>query len=243
MENGTKKKPRMIPRVVTQSTLSLLLSKHTVFSDLDTVDLAEIIAHRAYASRFSDLLVLVGPAFDTWKHTTYFYPKPSFASNVSLTDPAPLWEYAHYGGRTFYRDQVLGVTFATFVPYEGEVIGVAWTTGRKAHLFRPGPSGEWTLFKTLHRQSSPFLTWMRFLGGEDRVALDRPCPLSRIFHRPAESLFHDLVIPVFGSAPHARFLEKGALKRYDPTGSVVLQASLLTVPANDPERHRWRRLY
>jgi hypothetical protein len=229
-------KTRMIrPRVVTTSTLTTILSRHSSFSDSETIrDVAPLIREWANASRYGDIVHHLIPAFDGWKRVTPFLPGPSTPPNINvLMGLSPVNEYTRFGGYTFYRKRhSLGVLFATFVLVNDILTGVVWTTKRRAHLFQKTADDceGWSCVKTLNRQDVPFVTWMRFLGGCDVVSAFSP------LHN-----YRNTVLAYFGhdefatGSPH--FLESD-----HPTWEIVRKASLITAPADDACRFQWMKL-
>lgn len=234
------------PRVVTPDTLTAVLSRHPVLRDTDLLThLSPVICGMAHASRVFDVVKYLLPAFDAWRIATPFHPKPTFAPNhTDPFDDAPVHEYARFGGRTFFRARhSLGVTFATIVPHDGGT-GVAWTTARRAHLFQRRGDG-WVEVETLEEQDVPFLTWMTHLGGREISERERRTghPLTAYDPRPPQQLFHDLVVPLYGTTTFARSrLEMRRVHPHHPVWAIVRLASLRTVPWDDPARLEWHLL-
>ena len=238
------------PNVVSPPTLTLLMSRHPCFRDSEVLShVAPNICAWAHLRRFHDLVMHAVPVFDAWRCVTRFHPKPSVPANfVDFADYTPVHEYTRFAGRTYYRKRhSLGVTFATFVPLNGRNVGVVWTTARKAHLFQyDGTLGKWICVKTLNRQDVPFLTWMRFLGGEEALRRERERGgdlFDRYANRAPQQLFHDLVVPYYGSVEFVRSrMSMRSIEGAHPVWDIVRMASAMTVSPEDPTRMEWHRL-
>ena len=187
--------------------------------------------------------------FKAWCGVTRFHPKPSVPANfVDFVDYCPVREYTQFGGRTYFRKRhCLGVVFATFVPLNGRNTGVVWTTSRKAHFFQYDETqGKWAWVKMLNRQDVPFLTWVRFLGGNEahkREQERRGDPLDSYTNRSPEQLFRDLVVPYYGFAKFARSrIGMRSIESAHPVWDIVRMASHMTVSLEHPSRMVWYRL-
>lgn len=236
----------MQPRVVTSTTLTTLLSRHVTFSETEIIShLSSTICGMALSFRYYEIIIYLMPVFDAWRRVTRFSPKPTHPPNlVDFKEYPPVQEYVQFGRKTFYRKRHdIGVVFATFVPLEGRITGVVWTTARKAHLFEH-IDGAWTLVKTLNRQDVPFLTWMRFLGGRELCQREEEAAeRHRYENRHPHLLFHDMITPFYGTARYAaRWVSMRSIPAIHPTWDIVRQASLLTVSENHPSRFEWHRL-
>lgn len=222
----------MNPLVVSSFELSAILRHHTCFKDGTAIyDLSRIITYHAMSRRWEDLLYYLRPCFRGWKNATPFHPKPHIPANVTYMG-SPVRECLRYRDRYFFRNRhCVGITFATFVPLDRREVGVVWTTTRRAYMFEYIYLKGWVLFKVLNRQDDPFLTWMRHLGGD--VLLMKT-------ERSAERLFHDLVVPYFGSHPLARDTTRmRGIRDDDPVWELVKRVSYDVVSSTDPRRFVW----
>lgn len=222
----------MNPRVVSSSQLAAILRHHPCFQDGTAIyDLSQIITYHAMSRRWEDLLYYLRPCFRGWKNATPFHPKPHIPANVTYMG-TPVRECLRYRDRYFFRNRdCVGITFATFVPLDRREVGVVWTTTRRAYMFEYIYLKGWVLFKILNRQDDPFHTWKRHLGG-DALLLNS--------ERSAERLFHDLVVPYFGSHPLARDTTRmRGIRDDDPVWELVKRVSYDVVSPTDPRRFVW----
>lgn len=220
--------------VVSENTVRLLLTPLLGEADVAS-HVAPIVWDFAYIHRLIDIMRYLRPAFKGWEKQVSFHPLPSVAPNLNdhWTNKSAVFDYLQYHNRYFMRPKhSAGVTFATFVRLHGEEVGVVWTTARKAHMYRYRDS-EWTLFKTLNRQDDPFTTWLRFLGGNAMVERET-------FGRSPEQVFHDLVVPYFGTTRHARDVTRmRSISSTSPVWDLVKKTSYATVPRESPLRMNW----
>ena len=75
-----------------------------------------------------------------------------------------------------------------------KVVFVVWTYNKKAYIF----NADLVLSKVLNRQKTPFETWMRHLEGAKATRFEEESK-EKWGKRPSEILFHDLVVPLYGS--------------------------------------------
>lgn len=222
----------MNPLVVSSFQLAAILRHHPCFQDGTAIyDLSQIITFHAMSRRWEDLLYYLRPCFRGWKNVTPFHPKPHIPANVTYMG-TPVRECLRYRDRYFFRNRhCVGITFATFVPLDRREVGVVWTTTRRAYMFEYIYLKGWVLFKILNRQDDPFLTWMRHLGGDALLVRTE---------RSAERLFHDLVVPYFGSHPLARDTTRmRGIRDDDPVWELVKRVSYDVVSPTDPRRFVW----
>lgn len=184
--------------------------------------------------RWEDILYYLRPCFRGWRDVTPVHPKSHLPANVTYI-VSPVRECLQYRERHFFRDRhCVGVTFATFVPMDNREVGVVWTTTRRAYMFEYIYLTGWAVFKILKRQDDPFRTWLRHLGGDSF--------LREGDDRSPERLFHDLVVPYFGSHPLARDRMR-SIRDDDPVWELVKRVSYDIVSHTDPRRFVWVSLY
>jgi hypothetical protein len=225
----------MNPCVVSSFQLAAILRHHPCFNDrTDIHDLSHIITERAMSLRWEDLLYYLRPCFREWRDVTPFHPTPDIPANASYL-VSPVRECLVYRESLFYRDRYcIGVTFATFVPMNNREVGVVWTTTRRAYMFEYIYLTGWVVFKILNRQDDPFRTWLRHLGG-DTLLVKRERD-----ERSPERLFHDLVVPYFGTHPLARDVSRmRGIRDDDPVWELVKRVSNDIVSHTDPRRFVW----
>lgn len=225
----------MYPRVVSSFQLAAILRHHPCFHDTAAIhDLSHVITHHAMSRRWKDLLFYLRPCFRGWRNVTPVHPKPHIPANVTYI-VSPVRECLQYRERFFLRDRhCVGITFATFVRLDNREVGVVWTTTRRAFMFEYIYLKGWVLFKVLNRQDDPFLTWMRHLGG-NALAVKRDGDV-----RSPERLFHDLVVPYFGSHPLARDTTRmRGIPDTDAVWELVKRVSYDVVSPADPRRFVW----
>lgn len=229
----------MHPRVVSSAQLASILSRHPCFCDQGVVDdLAGVIAEHARTGRWTDLVQFLRPCFRAWASVMLPSPRPRVPSNVPhMGDPVS--EFLCYRGHYFFRERhSVGVTLATFVIVDDRRVGVVWTTTHTAYLFRHVAERGWVVARVLEGQDDPFRTWMEHLGGAETLAREGPAG------RSAERLFHDLVVPYFGTHPHARDpIRMRAISAHDAVWELVRRISYVVVPAEDPRRYAWIPLF
>lgn len=226
-------------RSVSTRTLTIILSYHPCF-DGNTVlnDVAESITYLAMVLRLNDIWFLMIPAFRKWEKSTTFWPKSTMKPYYNYLVP-PVKECTKYRDRFYSRDRFcIGVTFATFVPIGNRYVGVVWTTSRKAYMFEYLYLKGWVLFKTLNRQDDPFRTWLKHLGGNEKVCNEKTGD-DRFSSRHAELLFHDLMVPYFGTHPYARTRMR-EIVHDSPVWELVKRVSYMVVPEDDARRFSWK---
>ncbi len=222
----------MNPLVVSSFQLAAILRHHPCFQDDTAIyDLSQMITFHAMSRRWEDLLYYLQPCVRGWRNVTPVRPKPHIPANVTYMG-TPVRECLRYRDQFFFRDRhCVGITFATFVPLDRREVGVVWTTTRRAYMFEYIYLKGWVLFKILNRQDDPFLTWMRHLGGDALLVGSE---------RSAERLFHDLVVPYFGSHPLARDTTRmRGIPITDPVWELVKRVSYDVVSPTDPRRFEW----
>lgn len=225
----------MNPSVISSLHLAAILQHHPCFRDgTDIHDLSQIITKYAMCRRWEDLFYYLRPCFHGWRDATPIRPKPHLPANVPYM-VSPVRECLRYRERFFFRDRhCIGVTFATFVPMDNREVGVVWTTTRRAYMFEYIYLKGWVRFKILNRQDDPFRTWLRHLGGTALV-LKRDDDV-----RSPERLFHDLVVPYFGSHPLARDTTRmRGIPDTDAVWELVKRVSYDVVSSTDPRRFAW----
>jgi hypothetical protein len=222
------------PQVVSKLAIEILLSKITLFEESVVIShISPLIYYHAMQSRMQDLNFIL-PIFIAWINASSFNPKPHVKPNFTHNE-MPVKEFLDFGGKTFSRPRFcLGVRFATILLMGSQSIGVAWTTDRKALIFKYIRLYEWKLDKTLNRQDDPFHTWLRHLGGQQRVEDE----MNKENGRSAEELFNDLIVPYFGTHKiiYRRF---GLMGRTHPIWGIIRQASYATFHHDAKERFEW----
>lgn len=225
----------MKPCAVSPFEFAAILRHHPCFQDgTDIYDLSHIITDYAMSRRSEDLLCYLRPCFRGWRDVTPVHPKPHLVANVAYI-VSPVRECLKYRDRYFFRDRhCIGVTFATFVPMNDREVGVVWTNTRRAYMFEYTFLTGWVVVKVLNRQDDPFRTWLRHLGGDALATRDERSP---------ERLFHDLVVPYFGSHPLARDVTRmRGLRHDDPVWELVKRVSYEVVSSTDPRRFVWENV-
>jgi hypothetical protein len=179
---------------------------------------------------------------EVWKKCTSFHPKYNVPPNRNHMFATPVRDFLEYHDKIYYRNtRCSGVKLATIVCLNEILTGVAWTDTRKAILFELR-GWDWEIQKVLNRQDSPFETWLRHLEGDKIVAMENTHTLSNEEPRSAQRLFHDLVVPYFGSDPFLRNPARmPSMSTIHPIWRIVELASM-TMHSVTEERHEWHEL-
>lgn len=232
----------MKPQCVSPFQLKSILQHHPCFHDFDLDELVGVIAQHARSQRLQDLIRHLHPSFKRWMSLLPAIPEPHIPPNVHTDHPVREYHFDFVRNRFFVRDRhCVGVTFATFVRIGKEEVGVVWTSTRKAYMFKYewrsnaslGHLPGWVVFKILNRQDDPFHTWRRHLGG-DALARNPQDP------RNVQQMFHDFVVPFFGSHPLARHATRSRrIPWNDPVWQLVKLVSYEVVSSSDPRRVAW----
>lgn len=225
----------MNPCVVSSFEFAAILRHHPCFEDGTVIhDLAQTITQHATSRRWEELLCYLRPCFRGWRDATPIHPKPHIPANFSSI-VSPVRECLRYRECYFYRDRhCVGITFATFVSLDNRRVGVVWTTTRHAYMFEYIVLKGWMLFKVLNRQDDPFRTWLRHLGGDALLATRDGD------ERSPERLFHDLVVPYFGTHPLARDVTRmRGIRDDDAVWELVKRVSVDIISPTDPRRFVW----
>ena len=137
--------------------------------------------------------------FRKWEKDTVFNPKPCVEPCAQHWADNPLHESTIYHSKYFFRRaHSIGVILATQAFMNGKVVFVVWTYNRKAYIF---DYATLSLTKILNRQNTPYETWMRHLEGTTATRMEHEHEEDR---RSSEILFHDLIVPFYGSDPMLR---------------------------------------
>ena len=173
--------------------------------------------------------------FRKWEKDTTFIPKPWVKPDVSHWADTPVHEHIGYHGQYFFRRTYsIGVTLATQTFVNGKNVFVIWTYNRKAYIF----DADLVLIKVLNRQNSPFETWMRHLDGDISTRKEQDHD-ELCGHRSSEILFHDLVVPLYGSDPMLRDRSRmrGISNRHVIWDLICDVSNILSIP--DENRKVW----
>lgn len=232
---------REMLRVVSPFTLTTILNHHPCFHDNTVLnEVCGDIVVRAKKARLRDLRQMI-QVFVRWERETIFWPRANAVPNLNH-HVAPVKECIRYHGKIFIRDRFdVGIIFATFVPMGNRNVGVVWATNRKAYMFEYYLEG-WVLVKVLNRQDDPFQTWLRHLGGERSLNAEKNRDERR--RRSATQLFHDLVVPYYGTHPEARDVTRmRGIRCDDPVWELVKRVSYMIIPEDAPERFEWNCMF
>lgn len=222
--NQTGVSPSMFVPIVTPTTLRMLFRSIECSNAGALSDLCDIIVGHACVSWFEDLKAKKR-LFQQWEKNTDFIPKPSYPATDTWSHN-PLHEVTTYHGSTFFRPRhcagvKLAVTITTQLFRDSDAsrfggdaqVFVVWTDDADCRVYRPFRRIEYDprsvdveMALHLHNQDVPFRTWMVHLGGEAAVQQEQAVQsrISGYVARHAERLFHDFVVPYFGSGDMLR---------------------------------------
>lgn len=226
-------------RVISPYAFNVILSRHPCFCDSTVLnDVCHDIVTHAVTARLCDIYRFILPAFRMWKKSTTFWPPVDVIPNLNHI-VSPVKECTRSHDKIFIRNRFdVGVLFATFVPIDNREVGIVWATNRRAYVFDYHFLKGWVLFKVLNRQDDPFQTWMRHLGGDRIMRMQERD--DRV--RSGARLFHDLVVPYYGTHPKARDKTRmRGIRNDDPVWELVKRVSYMVVPEDAVERFEWKR--